>query len=654
MQQRPPLPFSPRFPSLNSIPAALRALKQWVARSVDKKPFCAPGRLASSTDPSTWLTFDDALALAEREKLAGVGFVFAADDGLCGIDLDHCRDAATGAVQPWAQRVIERFASYTEISPSGTGVHIFVKATLPGPGKKRNRPDGVGAVEMYDRSRYFTVTGQQLAGSPATIEDRQAAVSDVYVRLGTEAVAAPETSAPVASGKLTPEDNAIIEAIESSKDAMAWHRLFIAGETRPGHSGSENDHELAAILCRYSADDATVERLMRASPLHREKWDRRGDPYLKRTIEGARRKTGTIAGADSKEAAFVDFGAVHDAPPPSVGWLVEGIWPRGARGWIAGEAKLGKSWLALELAVAVASGTPFLGRHEVVTPGKVFYLTEESNLRAIYTRVRMILLAKELSPDILRGQLHLLVRQRVKLTDPRWSTRILAAIDREKPVAVFLDPLRRYHDGGENDSADLVAVLDAAASFQERPGEHRVAVPIVHHMRKASEANAEARAGQQMRGSSDLHAWGDAAFYCTGTSEDKNAVVVEVELKDAEAPPTFVVGIEYGEPQEVEVGGEWIEMKPALLRIRDGQASKEDIKVRAVADKVLAFLAAQTERQTVGAIKSGVAGRDKMIAPALALLERERKADKQAGPRNAQMWAATGAPPLPEDDTLPF
>jgi AAA domain-containing protein/primase/DNA polymerase family protein len=648
----PPLPFSLKDSSL-LIPAELRALKQWVARSHDKKPFTAPGRMASSTDPSTWLTFDEAVALAAREKLAGIGFVFAATDPYAGIDLDKCRDVTTGNIQPWAQRLIERFASYTEMSPSGTGVHIIVKATLPGPGRKRNRPDGVGAVEMYDRARYFTMTGDAVNGVATPIEERQATVADVYARLGSEAET-PAASAPVATGSLTPEDHTLIEAIESSKDATAWHRLFVAGETRPGHSGSENDHELAAILCRYTADDATVERLMRASPLHREKWDRRGDPYLARTIAGARRKTGTVRGVDTKEAAFVDFGAVHDAPPPAIGWLVEDIWPQGARGWIGGEAKLGKSWLALELAVSVASGTPFLGKHEVTQSGKVFYLTEESNLRAIYTRLRMILLAKGLEPNLLRGQLHLLVRQRVKLTDPRWATRILTAIDREKPVAVFLDPLRRYHDGGENDSADLVAVLDAAASFQERPGDHRVAVPIVHHMRKSSEANADARAGQQLRGSSDLHAWGDAALYCTGTSEDKNAMVVEVELKDAESPPSFVVGIEYGEPQTVEVGRERTEMKPALLRIRDGQASKEDIKIRAVADRVLAFLAQQSDRQSVGAIKSGVAGRDKLIAPALSLLERERKADKQPGPRNTQLWAVVGAPPPPTTQDLPF
>lgn len=624
-----------------------------MARSHDKKPHSAPGRLASSTDPATWLTYDEAVALASRERLAGIGFVFAPSDPYTGIDLDKCRDAATGAIQPWAQRLIERFSSYTEVSPSGTGVHILVRATLPGPGKKKNRPEGPGVVEMYDRARYFTITGQ-LVGTVTAIEARGEAVSDVYMRLGGGEVAASETS-QAAVGAMTPEDEALVARVEASRESPAFHRLFSAGETRPNRTASENDLELAVILARYTADDAQVERIMRASPLTREKWDsRRGDPYLARTIRTARRKTGTTAsdGTTQVDAGFVDFGAVHDAPPPAVGWLVENIWPEGARGWIAGEAKLGKSWLALELAVSIATGAEFLGKYAVPKAGRVFYLTEESNLRNIYNRLRMILLAKGLSPEDLREQLRLLVRKRVKLTDPSWRTRILAAIERDKPVVTFLDPLRRYHDGGENDSADLVSVLDAAAEFQERG----TAVPIVHHMRKASESNSESRAGQQLRGSSDLHAWGDAALYCTGTPEDKNAVVVEVELKDAEPPAPFVVGITYGPPENVTVGGETIEMRPALLAVRDGQGSKEDIKTRAVADRILLFLQPLTERQTVTAIKASVSGKDKLIAPALTLLKAEGKADYEEGPRGAKLWAAT-VPAAddgnPEDD-LPF
>lgn len=606
------------------------------------------GDFASSKESSTWLTYDAATALAATKGLAGIGFVFNGD-GITGVDFDHCRDKETGALEPWAQKWIDRLASYTEISPSGTGLHVFVRATLPGPGRNREGSEG-GKIEVYDRARYFTVTGEHFPGTPATIEPRQDVINDLYARLGAE----PAADKAVAANTLSAADDCVVAKIEASQDSPSFHRLFTAGETRPNRTDSENDIELAAILCRYAATDEQVERIMRASPLRRDKWDRRGDDYLARTIRSARRKTGTTATTDGTvDAGFVDFGTVHDAPPPAVGWLVEHIWPEGARGWIAGEAKLGKSWLALELAVCVATGEPFLGKYAIAQPGRVFYLTEESNLRNIYNRLRMILLAKGLSPDSLRDRLRLLVRKRVKLTDPSWRTRIVTAIDAEKPVVLFLDPLRRYHDGGENDSGDLVAVLDAAAEFQERPDNHRVAVPIVHHMRKTSEANSDARAGQQMRGSSDLHAWGDAALYCTGIKDNRNVVNVEVELKDAEPPMPFVVGIEYGEPQDVLVGGEQIEMRAAALSIRAEQ-TMDDVRVRDAADDILAFLSTQAERQTVTAITSAVRRKAMLIRPALQLLRREGKADMVKDGKS-NLWAARGTPaPRSDADDSPY
>jgi len=628
-----------------------------------KVPRTVTGDFGSSTNPAKWSSYDEAWAayqasLTTARPFNGLGFVFAAGGDYTGIDLDKCRDATTGALQPWAQRLVERFNSYTEISQSGTGVHVIVKATLPGPGKKKNRPDGVGAIEMYCTGRYFTWTGVPHAGAPATIEARQAEVADVYARLGAgEAAPAEHVSPSAASGPLTAEDEAIIAVIQASKDEPAWQRLFIAGETRPNRTGSENDSELASILCRHTDDDATVERIMRASPITRDKWDRKD--YLARTIASARRRTGTGGGsAVLKEAPIIDFGALHDAPPPKTGWLVENIWPQGARGWIAGEAKIGKSWLALELAVAVASGLPFLDKYGVANKGRVWYLTEESTKRSIYNRVRMLLLAKNQSPDILRNQLGFVVRERVKLTDPRWRARLLTTLERERPVIVFIDPLRRYHDGDENDSTELQPVLDAAAELQE----HGPAIVIIHHSRKTSEANADARAGQKLRGSSDLHAWGDAAMYCVGAG--KNAFEVEVELKDEESPPNFVVGIEYGDPEEVDIGGERVEMKPARMHVR-GEQNREQVAIREMADNALAFLRTQTKRLSVTAIKQNVSGKQANMKPALELLEEEKKADRIDGPHRSQLWAVVPAqasipianaasPDNPIEEDLPF
>lgn len=109
---------------------------------------------ASSTDPTTWCSFEDAVDAYESGCGDGIGFVIAQDDPYTGIDLDNVRDKDTGVVTPAAQDIIDNIDSYTEVSPSGTGVHVFVRGALPG---KRRRK---GHVEMYDHARFLCMTGR--------------------------------------------------------------------------------------------------------------------------------------------------------------------------------------------------------------------------------------------------------------------------------------------------------------------------------------------------------------------------------------------------------------------------------------------------------------------------------------------------------------
>jgi putative DNA primase/helicase len=165
---RPPKPTAlPVIP--DAIPSELTALPQWVVwrytwledrQKWDKPPLrVRNGNEASSTNSTTWGTFEDALWTYETGLVDGIGFVFATKTGLVGIDLDHCRDVKAGVIDPWALEIIDRFDTYTELSPSGTGVHLFAAGTLPGKGLKTPRG------EMYDSGRYFTVTGHRLEGS---------------------------------------------------------------------------------------------------------------------------------------------------------------------------------------------------------------------------------------------------------------------------------------------------------------------------------------------------------------------------------------------------------------------------------------------------------------------------------------------------------
>ena len=118
---------------------------------------------ASSTDPATWASFADAVRFAQARNLPGIGRVVTRDDPYVGIDLDHCRNRETGEIAPWAQAVVDRFGSYTELSPTGSGIRIVIR-TRTGllPGDERGRREG--AVEVYGDGRYFTLTGHRLNG----------------------------------------------------------------------------------------------------------------------------------------------------------------------------------------------------------------------------------------------------------------------------------------------------------------------------------------------------------------------------------------------------------------------------------------------------------------------------------------------------------
>jgi putative DNA primase/helicase len=204
------------------IPAELRERRQWVAwllrvraDKLTKEPWRPTPRrtfLASSTDPSTWGTFEGAITALSWAD--GIGFVFAPDDPYTGVDFDECRDRLTGALDPLIASYIARLASYTEASPSGAGVHVIVRAEIPDDLDGRRRGD----VKMYCRGRYFTISGDHIAGSPTTVEDRQAELEAVY----HDVFPAPEptTFTTAAPRNITGDDRELID--QAMRAANGW------------------------------------------------------------------------------------------------------------------------------------------------------------------------------------------------------------------------------------------------------------------------------------------------------------------------------------------------------------------------------------------------------------------------------------------------
>jgi primase-polymerase (primpol)-like protein len=152
-----------------NIPADLVTLARWVTFSRDKMPRQTDGTPASSTDPATWATFA-AASSAARVLDRGVGFVLNGD-GIACIDLDHC--ISGGVLADWAADIVARAGkTFVEVSPSGSGLHIWGFAEV---GKGRR----MGQVEVYDRGRYMTVTGNRWRGSSRRLADISSLVSDL-------------------------------------------------------------------------------------------------------------------------------------------------------------------------------------------------------------------------------------------------------------------------------------------------------------------------------------------------------------------------------------------------------------------------------------------------------------------------------------------
>jgi putative DNA primase/helicase len=185
-------PIRPSDPLRSAVPDELLSRPQWLAWwsvvgeglrvklpngrysgviKKQKKPHKLPinpgtGGLASSTRPATWSSVEAAREAAQKWSLTGIGFVFTDSDPYTGVDIDNCRNLETGQITDWAWAIIQALDSYTELSPSGTGVHTIVRGKLPvGKGNQVAYHDG--KVELFSQVRYYTVTGIPVGDTPS-------------------------------------------------------------------------------------------------------------------------------------------------------------------------------------------------------------------------------------------------------------------------------------------------------------------------------------------------------------------------------------------------------------------------------------------------------------------------------------------------------
>jgi hypothetical protein len=336
----------------SGIPAELRARRQWVLwrferrrGKITKVPYIPhkSSRNARSNDPSTWGDLENAWVRYRPRnphpaltRWDGIGYEFSAADPYMLIDLDAGFDPDAGCPVPWAQAIVDATASYTELSPSGTGLHIIIRGTLPGKGRKIALPDQPAirgkdaAVEVYDQLRYVALTGCRLPGTPDGIVDGQAALtallSDLAARYGhAERQEGPQEGRPPRPTlDLLPSDRELVERAESAVNGPKFSRLWAGDTSMHGGDHSAADQALCNALAFWcGGDEGRMDRLFRQSGLMRPKWERAD--YREATITKAIRScrtfyTGKKPGCQDGQLGGLASKSLTQIPPiPALG-----------------------------------------------------------------------------------------------------------------------------------------------------------------------------------------------------------------------------------------------------------------------------------------------------------------------------------------------
>jgi hypothetical protein len=255
-----------------------------------------------------------------------------------------------------------------------------------------------------------------------------------------------------------------------------------------------------------------------------------------------------------------------DAEPT---WLIEGLWSEAAVGVLGGEPKCCKSFLALDAAVSVASGRPCLRSFAVHRAGPVLVFPAEDSHAVVRRRLDAIAAAAGLSLRDL--PVHVITAAKVMLDSRDDRRRLEETVAAIKPVLLVLDPFIRMHAADENAASEVAPLLGYLRELQRR---HDVAIMLVHHARKDARG---ARPGQALRGSSDLHGWGDSNLYLRRLSSG-----LRLSIEHRAAPGRDNI------PLELAVH----ETRCALRVMDDGDASIDEPAASDPADRIIEALSA--------------------------------------------------------------
>jgi len=287
-------------------------------------------------------------------------------------------------------------------------------------------------------------------------------------------------------------------------------------------------------------------------------------------------------------------------------WLIEGLWTEEAVGIVSGQPKLGKTWLALDLALSVATGTPALDRYEVPRPGPVLLFAAEDPPKALRSRLEGLCSRRNLRIESIPVNLILASSLRLDTLDDQ--ARLAETVSRYRPRLLVLDPFVRLHRIDENRALEVSGVL---AYLRQLQREEHVAILVVHHARKAGAESAQA--GLSLRGSGDFYAWGDAYLYLRRKRANLEMIV---EHRNAPRPDPVDLVLQTDGPPHLAVVPHEEKSEPSLDPIKG---------------RILDVLSAAQALMTQETLRAELRVRLERVVGALRDLEREGRVLRRSG-----------------------
>ena len=276
---------------------------------------------------------------------------------------------------------------------------------------------------------------------------------------------------------------------------------------------------------------------------------------------------------------------------PEQRWLIEQLWSAEAVGIIGGEPKCGKSFLALELAVSVASGTSCLGRFPVARAARVLLFAAEDPLHVVRERIEGITTARGVALRDL--PLFVITAPRLRLDDSTHCEQLSETVEKIRPALLVLDPFVRLHAIDENAAGEVAPLLAFLRHLQRK---HQLAVALVHHARKDA---GRSRPGQALRGSSEFHAWGDSNLYLRRRDQ---SLRLSVEHRAARSPDDLTLELA---------------TDPLALRIADSPPAAETPNQISAAQRIEQALVAATAPLTIRELRAACRIRNETLCAAL-------------------------------------